>query len=48
VVLALMCGAGPALMGFAGDREAQAFHGQAALELGVIAATDFEARTSAA
>ena len=43
LVLAAMCGAGPAMMGFAGQPEAQAFHAQAALELGVIAATDFEA-----
>ena len=32
---------GPTLLGFAGDPEAQAFHGQAVLEGGVIAATDW-------
>ena len=31
----------PSMLGFAGDREAQFFHGQAALEAGVVAATDF-------
>lgn len=39
--LAAMCAAGPAMLGFAGDPEAQAFHGQALLEGGVIAATDW-------
>ena len=37
-----MAGAGPALFGFAGNAEAQAF-GQAAVEAGVVAATDWTA-----
>jgi hypothetical protein len=40
-MLAGMCAAGPAILGFAGDTEAQFFHGQALLETGVIAATDW-------
>jgi hypothetical protein len=32
---------GPAVLGFAADPEAQAFHGQALFEAGVIAATDW-------
>ena len=40
---AVMAGAGPALLGFAGDAEAQAFYGQAAVEAGVVAATDWRA-----
>ena len=43
VFQALMAGAGPALLGFAGDPEAQAFYGQAALEAGVVATTDWGA-----
>ena len=39
--LTAVTAAGPAMMGFAGDREAQFFHGQAAFEAGVVAATDF-------
>jgi hypothetical protein len=38
-----MSALGPTLLGFAGDPEAQAFHGQALLESGVIAATDWDA-----
>jgi hypothetical protein len=38
---AALAGAGPALMGFAGDPEARMFYGQAMSELGVIAATDW-------
>ena len=40
-MLAAMCAAGPTMLGFAGDAEAQFFHGQALLETGVIAATDW-------
>jgi len=40
---ALLAGLGPILMGFAGDREASFFYGQAASEVGVIAATDWDA-----
>ena len=43
VVQAASCAVMPALMGFAGDQEAQFFHGQAAFEAGVVAATDFAA-----
>ena len=43
VVQASMSAAMPAVMGFGGDPEAQFFHAQAALEAGVIAATDFAA-----
>lgn len=40
-VQAGMSAFGPALLGFAGDKEASFFYGQAALESGVIAATDW-------
>ena len=40
-MLAALCAAGPAMLGFAGDQEAQFFHGQALVETGVIAATDW-------
>jgi hypothetical protein len=43
IIQAGMAAAGPAVLGFAGDPEAQAFHGQALLESGVIAATDWDA-----
>jgi hypothetical protein len=43
VIQAAMAGAGPALLGFASEPEAQAFYGQAAVEAGVVAATDWEA-----
>jgi hypothetical protein len=42
-----MAGAGPALMGFDGEPEAQFFHGQAALEGGIIAATRWESLDAA-
>jgi hypothetical protein len=38
---AALAGLGPALFGFAEDREAQFFYSQAASEVGVIAATDW-------
>jgi hypothetical protein len=34
---------GPVLMGFAGDPEAQMFHGGAAVEAAIVAATDWDA-----
>jgi hypothetical protein len=40
-MLAAMCAAGPAVLGFAGDPEAQFFHSQALVETGVFAATDW-------
>ncbi|MEN3337775.1 MAG: hypothetical protein V7647_1451 [Acidobacteriota bacterium] len=43
VIQAIMAGTGPALLGFAGEPEAQAFYGQAAVEAGVVAATDWAA-----
>jgi hypothetical protein len=43
VALAMIVGAGPALLGFGGQPEAQAFYGQAALEAGVVATTDWAA-----
>ena len=43
VMQASMSATMPAVMGFAGDPEAQFFHAQAAMEAGVIAATDFAA-----
>ena len=39
---AALAGLGPALFGFAQDPEARYFYGQAASEIGVIAATDWE------
>lgn len=41
VMQASMSASMPALMGFGTDPEAQFFHAQAALEAGVLAATDF-------
>jgi hypothetical protein len=41
VLQAGLMAAGPTMFGFAADPEAQAFHGQALLEGGVIAATDW-------
>jgi len=41
---AAMVAVSPALLGFAREPEGQFFHGQAALEAGVIAATDFSGR----
>jgi hypothetical protein len=43
IIQAGMSAAGPSLLGFAGDPEAQAFHGQALVEGGVIAATNWDA-----
>ena len=40
---AALAGLGPVMMGFAGDSEANFFYGQAASEIGVIAATDWHA-----
>jgi hypothetical protein len=42
VMQAAMMAAGPALLGFGRDREAQLFYAQAAMEAGVVAATDWE------
>jgi hypothetical protein len=38
-----MLAAGPALLGQTDDPDARFFYGQAALEMGVVAATDWEA-----
>lgn len=38
---AAMTASGPAVLGFAGEPEAQVFHAQAALETGIIAATQW-------
>jgi hypothetical protein len=46
VVQAIMTGAGPALLGFAGEPEAQAFYGQAGVEAAVVATTDWGASTA--
>lgn len=43
IVQAALAGLGPALFGFAGDKEANFFYGQALSEAGVIAATDWNA-----
>lgn len=43
IIQAALSAVGPALFGFAGDREAQFFYGQALSEAGVIAATDWDA-----
>ena len=43
VVQAALAGLGPALFGFANSAEAKYFYGQAASEVGVIAATDWDA-----
>ena len=40
---AALAGLGPHLFGFAGDPEAKYFYGQAASEIAVIAATDWDA-----
>lgn len=40
---ALLAGLGPVMFGFAGEPEAAFFHGQAASEVGVIMATDWDA-----
>lgn len=46
VMQASMMALGPALMGFGKDREAQLFYAQAAMEAGVVAATDWESSAS--
>jgi len=46
IVQAALAGFGPALFGFAEDREAAYFYGQALSEAGVIAATDWNAEPS--
>jgi hypothetical protein len=46
VMQAGMLAAGPALLGFAGTQEARLFYGQAALELAVVSATDWNALPS--
>jgi hypothetical protein len=46
VMQASMLALGPALMGFGKDREAQLFYAQAAMEAGVVAATDWESSSS--
>jgi hypothetical protein len=43
IVQAALAGFGPLLLGFAGDPEARYFYGQACSEVGVIAATDWNA-----
>jgi hypothetical protein len=44
-VQAGMSALGPALLGFGKEKEASFFYGQAALETGVVAATDWNAQT---
>ena len=46
VVQASMMALGPALLGFGGDKEAQLFYAQAAMEAGVVAATDWGSSAS--
>jgi hypothetical protein len=46
VMQATMMAVGPALLGFGRDREAQLFYAQAAMEAGVVAATDWESSAS--
>jgi hypothetical protein len=46
VMQAGMLAAGPALLGFGGTPEARMFYGQAALELAVVSATDWNASPS--
>jgi hypothetical protein len=48
VLQAAFAGLGPLLFGFAGDEEAKFFYAQAASEVGVIAATDWDAADSSA
>jgi hypothetical protein len=43
IIQAALAGLGPILFGFGGDREANYFYGQALSEVGVIAATDWDA-----
>jgi len=47
VIQAAFAGLGPALLGFAGADEARFFYAQAASEVGVIAATDWDAPDAA-
>jgi hypothetical protein len=47
VAQAALAGFGPVLFGFAGEQEARPFYGQALNELGVIAATDWNAAATA-
>jgi len=47
MVQAAFAGLGPALLGFAGDEEAKFFYTQAVSEVGVIAATDWNAPDAA-
>lgn len=46
ILQAALAGIGPVLFGFANDHEATYFYGQAASEVGVIAATDWDAQPS--
>src|SRR5205085_694363 len=43
IIQAALAGLGPVLLGFAKEPEAQFFYGQAASEVAVIAATDWDA-----
>jgi hypothetical protein len=43
IIQAALAGLGPIVFGFGGDREANYFYGQALSEVGVIAATDWDA-----
>jgi len=43
IIQAGLAAAGPVLLGFAGDPEANYFYGQALSEVGVISATDWDA-----
>jgi hypothetical protein len=43
ILQAALAGLGPALFGFGGDEAAQFFYAQAASEVGVITATDWDA-----
>ncbi len=43
VGLTALAAVGPSILGFAKQPEGQFFHGQAAMEAGVVAATDFNA-----
>ena len=46
IAQAALAGLGPVLFGFANDPEAKYFYGQAGTEIGVIAATDWDAAAS--
>ncbi len=43
IIQAALAGLGPLVMGFGGDREASYFYGQALSEVGMVAATDWDA-----